>query len=324
MQNLRKILDVLNIYYIDRNSKITGPCPAADHPGDGDNQFAFSFDLHKEIWCCFSHHCELDVGSDIIGLIRAVLNSSFHEALDWLDNLVNTNQLISVAPAKKQQLLQEEILNKINEDRLKFLSKDVSFLFKKGFSQEVLERYQVGFWSRLGTFMHDRIVVPIRDSNGYLVGFSGRTIYEKEQWVERHIEQKWKHGSDYVQHVPNSFKIGNLLFNLCWAKEHLGDPKTLILVEGPLDGLKLEMADIHNWAAIMGSSLSLAQKNLLIGLNLNKLILLLDGDKPGIDAAHKIQRQLKDYFNVALIIIPDGKDPGDLEVNQLKELVCEK
>lgn len=172
--------------------------------------------------------------------------------------------------------------------------------------------------------MHDRVIIPIRDINSNLVGFTGRTIYEKEEWATRHVEQKWKHGSDYVQYVPGSFKISNLLFNLCWAKNHLGDPKTLILVEGPCDGLKLEMANIHNWSAIMGTSLSLSQKNLLIGLNLNKIIICLDGDKPGIDAANKIQRQLKDYFNIEIIKLPDQKDPGDLSVEELRNLLWKK
>ncbi len=313
-----RILDSFGITYDVRGYYLTSACPAANHAGDRSNQKAFSFDTKKGIWCCFSHHCNIDSGSDVIGLVRSIRDCSFIDAVKFLedaikDDLQDTELLLNVV-AKK---LNVETNFQISEDRIKFLDRSkLSYYLDKGFSKETLFKFEVGLWLRLGTFMHNCMVFPVRNETGKLVGFSGRTIVPEIDWEKFKIKTKWLHGNDYVQCKKGSFHAERILFNFHRAKKF----KTIILVEGIADGLKLDMAGIDNWSAIFGTSLSLHQQKLLIENGIKNVCLAMDGDKAGRDAAKKIERLLQNYFNVKIIDLPDGKDPNDFSINELTSM----
>lgn len=323
-QKITTILDTFGVSYQERAGRLLSSCPCYNHQGDRDNLNAFSYSLDKSTWCCFSHHCHVDVGQDIIGLVRAIKNCAFTEAVEWLRKFIDNN-ISETEQVNLNRSIKKIVSNKnfrVNEDRLKYLDFNrIDLLLQRGFSKSVLQKFQVGFWSRLGTFMHDRLVIPIRDENGLLVGFSGRTIYPESEWHSRSIDKKWKHGSDYVQHISGSLKISDILFNLYNAKKYLGEKKSVVLVEGPCDGFKLDMAGIYNWCAIMGSSLSLKQQKLLIDTGVNNINLCLDGDKPGVDAAKRINNIIGKIFTVHITTFPEGRDPGDLSVDEIKNIL---
>ena len=117
-------------------------------------------------------------------------------------------------------------------------------------------------------FFIDRIVIPIKDNNGYVVGFSGRTL-------------RTGANNKYLN-TPTTklFSKTNILFN--FDKVKFLNPTKLIIVEGPMDAIAFIRAGHKNVVATMGVSLSVHHLNLLKTLNnLETVILAFDNDNAG-------------------------------------------
>jgi hypothetical protein len=163
-RNIAYLLDRLGVPYHDRGDGILqSTCPCIQHGGDRDNPVAWSWRIDLGRWMCWSHHCEETRGGDIFGLVSSIKGTNFVETIQWV---IRSN--------RGQQLHVHEPLP---EDNLKFLQPDPQYLIDRGFDPEVLRDYEVGMWNRRGTFMDARAVFPVRDHDGHLVGYTGRTVH---------------------------------------------------------------------------------------------------------------------------------------------------
>ena len=321
-KNIDRLFAALGVTYVRRGDLIQACCPCKQHPGDGDNPAAFSWRDSAAHWVCWTHHCEQQYGGDVFGLIRSVVNCQFNESVDWIYKFLVTNNVDvnSEVPATRQPSgPQLKIHEPLNESLVRYLEPSYGFLLKRGFKTETLQKFQIGLWNRLGTFMHNRLVFPIRDVQGNLVGFSGRTIYDECDWEKYLVRAKWVHGR-YYDRWPEigELKTGSLLFNLDKAKEHIGLQKTLILVEGPLDGLRLDEAGFYNWVALLGCSFGPSHRSLLVTLGINNLVLALDLDKAGTNATSKIEKSLSSFFHIFKPTMQN--DPGKSTVEELRKI----
>jgi len=207
----------------------------------------------------------------------------------------------------------------LNESLIRYLQPNYDYLLGRGYKLETLKKFEIGFWNRLGTFMHNRQIFPIRDIRGSLVGFSGRTIYPEADWGKYQIKAKWVHGRYYDRWPKlDELKTGSLLFNLDKAKDHIGLQKTLILVEGPLDGLRLDEAGFYNWVALLGCNFGASHRSLLVSLGINNLVMALDIDKAGTNATSKIERSLSEFFHIHKPVMQN--DPGKTSIEDLKKI----
>ena len=322
-RNIKFLLDKLGVNYSDRGLLLQACCPCKHHSGDGNNRTAFSWRLDIQHWICWSHHCQEKYGSDVFGLVRSILDLPFHEIIDWVYNIFQNLKSSDldcdmIIPHRNGNVI--HIHKPLDETKIKFLQPDPIYLLKRGFNKQVLRDYQIGFWSRLGTFMHDRVVVPVRDHKGYLVGFTGRTIYPDEKWEEKQIMSKWLHGR-YFDRWPivGEFVTGSILFNLNKAKNHIGLDKIIYLVEGPLDGLKLEEAGVYNWIATLGVNFRAIHRSLLVNLGINKLGVAYDNDSAGLDGFEKVKKVVGSLFEIYYIHLP-SKDPGLMTTKDIQEI----
>lgn len=321
-KQIDRILKALNINFVRRGDLLQSTCPCKGHPGDATNPTAFSWRDNLAHWVCWTHHCEQETGSDILGLVWAILDVSFNDCLKWLEKFLTSERidLSSEVVSDDIQTTNESKTNEpISENCLRFLEPNFESVKDRNYSPETFKYFEAGLWSRLGTFMHNRLVFPIRDSNCKLIGFTGRTIYPQSEWSKYQIKQKWVHGKHYDRWPqPNEFKTGAVLYNLCNAKKHLSTNRNLILVEGPFDGLRLHEAGISNWAAILGCNFTSYHRSLLISLGINTITLALDIDKAGKNASAKIADELKDFFHIQ---VPDlQNDPGKSSIEDLKRV----
>lgn len=323
-RNINTILDLLGVNYSRRGLAVSGKCPAKNHPGDNDNLKAFSWRDDYEHWVCFSHHCEMNSGSDILGLISAITGFDFGQTIKWLDEnkFKFTNAASTPVNINNNKYVSSIFIHKpLEENRIKFITANNihPYLLSRGFDKSICDEFNIGFWSRPGTFMHDRIIVPIRDHDGRLVGFSGRTIYPESEWPKRKITEKWIHGRYYDRWPqPDELKIGSILFNLNNANKFIDFyERKLILVEGPFDGLKLQMAGIKNWAANLGGKFTAQKRNLLVRYGYTDIICAFDNDLGGDDAFKHFCDVSNDLFRIKRAILPAGKDPGDLSVDEI-------
>ena len=337
-RNITYILERLGVVHNDRGGGLLQACcPCKQHGGDGNNQTAFSWRVDLGKWVCWTHHCEETRGNDIFGLVSSVRGTNFRETCDWItQTLKNKNiDLDEEAPDPEAltQGIKLHVHEPLKEDNLQFLMPDPQYLLDRGFSLDVLRDYEVGLWSRVGTFMHDRVVFPIRDHEGHLVGYTGRTIHKEEYFTRRSLEyKKWIHGRHYnrwPKKGEREFFTGSILYNLHRAKNYLNLSKKLILVEGPLDGMKLQEAGIYNWVATLSTNMCNAHRSLLIQHGVTDLYCAYDNEDPskykdGLSPGEKgwlrTKRIVGDLFNLHRVKLPIDRDCGDLSVPELQEI----
>lgn len=335
-RNISYLLDKLGIEFTDYgNGLVQSACPCQQHGGDRNNRTAFSWRLDLGKWVCWSHHCEEDHGNDIFGLVSSVLGKGFRETTQWIVKTLEEKSIDLSEDAGNPENIHRGVTlhthEPLSEDNLKFLQPDPTYLLNRGFDLDVLRKYEVGLWTRPGTFMHDRVVFPVRDHEGYLVGYTGRTIHPEEFFEKRGLKfAKWVHGRHY-NHWPQRGDLftSSILYNLHNAKKYLEPHKRLILVEGPLDGMKLEEARVHNWVATLSTSFCHAHRTLLVKYGVKDLYVAYDNDdpekyvnkiSPGEKGWQRMSRITGDIFNLHRVELPPDSDCGELSVSELRRI----
>jgi DNA primase len=148
-------------------------------------------------------------------------------------------------------------------------------------------------------FFNDRIVIPIKDSVGSVIGFSARKFKEET------------FGPKYIN-TPETllFKKSKVLFGLSYCRKKIAKERKAIVVEGQFDALRLIFEGLSIAVAGQGTAFGEAHVKELISLGINKVYLALDGDKAGREAALKIGHLFqKEAIEVYVISLPEGKDP---------------
>ena len=92
-----KILSALG-FEINGNINIQSACPVHG----GDNKTAFSYHLGKCCWSCFTHNCHQKYGNDIIGLCRGLKKMNFQDTIDWIKEVISSDQFEEIKINKEQ------------------------------------------------------------------------------------------------------------------------------------------------------------------------------------------------------------------------------
>ena len=279
-----------NITYEDE-AELRMPCPVHG----GDNPTAFGFDKSYLRWRCFTGGCHNDFGVEVFGLIKGIESCSDKEALDIAHKILSMSEKNGKAKHFRQEKKKTQDVFQIKaSERM-----DSQLLLERGINKKVLKKYLVGIYPSINS---NRVLVPIITRSGKIVGASGRKI--------RGNGPKW-------MHIPKGISTDKNLFNINFI-----EPKnsTIILVEGPIDVLKLESANIHNSLAIFGSSLTDGQRQLLDELKIENIILAFDNDKAGEKATKTISRTLKEHsYNVKRLCFDKKyKDIGEMPLFLLR------
>ena len=167
----------------------------------------------------------------------------------------------------------------------------------------------------------NRLIIPIRDGDGRVVGFGARTL-----------------DPDGIPKYLNSpqtalFDKGHLIFGLDTAKRHIREARQVVLVEGYMDVMQAWQHGYRNVVAQMGTSLTEAQLRLLQKLT-KRFVLALDPDAAGAKATMRslqlaretLDRDLEVSFDarglvqlegrlradIRIVTLPEGQDPDKL------------
>jgi DNA primase len=313
-ENITAIFDAFGLSYIDKYEYYQMACPIHG----GDNPTAFSWKKDRGYFRCFTRHCERD-GADVFDFICKLKKCTLRQARSIVASIVITGKYkdASVEQLIADSEFQRYIKNNAKKPKdfkvfpvecLQRLKPDTYFR-GRGFSQEVLDEFKIGYCDNPESVYYNRSCIPVFHHSGDLVGFTGRAVDEK---FHDRGEAKWFH-------TPGLPK-GQMLFNLFKAREHIQKSHQAILCEGPLDVLKFWMAGIHNAVAVLGSDLSGPQRSLLLEAECYDLILAFDNDVAGRDSTNKLSKSCAPYFHLSRYLIPEGKDIGDLEVEDVKKL----
>jgi 5S rRNA maturation endonuclease (ribonuclease M5) len=320
--HITAVLKQLGIKYFDGGRYLKACCQIPYHPGDGDNPGAWVWSCDQSVWRCYSHGCHEDTSTDVVGLVQAMREMAFPQALRYIDELRNgeLKDAPEDAGGGKVRIERENVI--VDPLKLDILMADTYF-HGRGISEEILRQHKVGYWQKTGTFMDRRAIVPVFDASDNIVGFTGRVLLDDEELAATD-QAKWVHGRDFVTRKAGLFNKGSVLYNLNNCKEIVKKTKKVYIVEGPIDVWKLQMAGIYNVVATLGLGLSFEQQKLLLSMGVEIIVLCYDNDteskaNAGQNACERIKGQIKEHFTVLIKQPPAGKDYGALTVGEILE-----
>lgn len=154
-----------------------------------------------------------------------------------------------------------------------------------------------------------RIMFPIFDKIGHVVGFSGRVFLEEDTHLGKYVNS------------PESpiFQKGKLIYHLNDAKLAIRRHNRVLLFEGFLDVISAVEAGFVESVATMGTALTEDHSRELRRLT-DQIILCFDGDKAGLAAANKaIPILMAQNFSVSVVEIPNKMDPDEFIKTHGKE-----
>jgi DNA primase len=155
----------------------------------------------------------------------------------------------------------------------------------------------------------NRLIIPIRDERGRVVGFGGRILNPEDN-------------PKYLNSPQTPvFDKSRILFGLDTGKKEIRNTETVVIVEGYMDAIQAYQAGYHNVVAQMGTSMTETQVKLVAPRYAKKIVLALDADEAGQNATRRsleVARQTlaKDFagkleVDMRVLQIPSGKDPDD-------------
>ena len=163
---------------------------------------------------------------------------------------------------------------------------------------------------RIYDYFRNRLLIPIRDERGRVVGFGARALSDEDE-------------PKYLNSPQSTvFNKSRLLYGLDRARRAIRNESAAVIVEGYMDVIQAHQAGHMNVVAQMGTSLTEPQLRLLTPRLAQKVVLALDADSAGQNATMRsleVARQTlqADYsgrlaLDIRVLQLPGSKDPDDL------------
>lgn len=176
------------------------------------------------------------------------------------------------------------------------------YLFKRAFAEEQVKSSGLikrnDEQSRYYDLFRDRVIFPIHNQRGEIVGFGGRVLNDN---LPKYLN------------TPETeiFSKRRNLYGLFQARNAMRQLNQALVVEGYMDCLKLHQAGIEHAVASLGTALTQEQGRLLRRF-VQEVILLFDGDEAGQrEALRAVQVLRAEGLKVWVVSLPGGKDPDE-------------
>lgn len=324
------IVDIIGSYIplTQKGKNYMGVCPFHD-----DHSPSMSVSSDKQIFKCFS----CGAAGNVFTFVEKYENISFYEAVSMVADKIGMKfdktkeikknnyhkvdyEIMSLALKFYQNNLKTELghqardyLTKrhIDNDAINEFGIGLSldqndnlynFLINKNYDLKKLT--DLGLINLSKNSVYDtftrRIIFPLWDKDGNVVGFSAR-IYRGEEDTAKYVNSK----------ETIIFKKGETLYNYHKAKEYIKKEKKVIIVEGFMDAIRLSLNGVKNVIALQGTALTKEQILLIKSLRV-KVILCLDNDNAGEIATINNGKMLEENgLEVLVIRISGEKDPDE-------------
>ena len=333
--------DIVNIIsqYVKLEKKgnnYIGLCPFHD-----DKNPSMSVSPQKKVFKCFS----CGTAGDVVSFVSKIKNISISDALREVGESVGIKVALTQKDIERQKNAKYYNVLKEASDFFNFYllntvegKNGIQYLQNRKISLDEIKRFQIGLAGeddilyktlsqkgylpldmievgvlRGGDFYHDafknRIIFPIKDLEGNVVGFSGRKYLPKQE-----DESKYINTNETIV-----FKKGEILYNYSESIQEIKMNNNVYLFEGFMDVIAAYRANITNSVASMGTALTVKQINAIKRITKN-VTLCYDSDGPGVLATIKaIELLVSNGMNVNVAIIPEGKDADEYIFNNGSE-----
>lgn len=319
------IVDIISSYLplTQKGKNFFGVCPFHD-----DSNPSMSVSQDKQIYRCFScgasgnvfkfvmdyEHISFKealfqlaekVGVELKGFSiqkQANKNDKLYEIYELAHKYYQNNMNSSYSKKAKEYLHGRNIDDEMIKEVKIGLSLDkadhlTQLLLGKGYNLETLN--ELGLSTNKHDIYRNRIMFPLYDLNGRIVGFSGRRYDGIKE--NKYINTKG----------TKIFQKGETLYNYHKAREHARSKNQIIVMEGFMAVIRTLTAGISNVVALMGTAMTKEQANLIKRLS-NNVVLCLDGDEPGRKACLDNGSILEELgCQVSVVLLDNGLDPDD-------------
>ncbi len=298
-----------------------------------------------------SFHCfGCNASGDIFSFVEKIEGVAFVDALKLLADRAQVDlfQFRKGGEGSQDKSLYEVLEHATDffQGKLQTSPEALQYLLSRGITQETIREFQIGYapdsWHQLETYLgskgistehalkggmivrknegpgfydrfRGRIMFPIANATGAVIGFSGRilpTIAEGKETAK------------YVNSPETDlYKKSKVLFGYDKAKRAIAEQNSCIIVEGQMDLCMAHQAGTKNVVAVSGTALTFEHLRLIQRFT-NTLIFCLDSDKAGI-AALKRSAELAFAMHMEVRVIPltHSKDPADLILSSPDEWI---
>lgn len=226
----------------------------------------------------------------------------FYEIYDLALKFYQNNMNSSYSKNAKEYLHNRNITDEMIKEYKIGLSLDkfdtlTKLLLSKGYDIATLNN--IGLSNADKDVYVNRIIFPLYDLNGRVVGFSGRRYDGIKE--NKYVNTK---GTEI-------FKKGETLYNYHLARENVRSKNEVIVMEGFMAVIRARENDVKNAVGLMGTAMTKEQANLICHLSKN-VIVCFDGDEPGRIACLENGSVLENLgCNVKVVELSDGLDPDD-------------
>ena len=337
------IVDIISNYIplTNKGKNYFGICPFHD-----DHSPSMSVSPERQMFKCFT----CGVGGNVFTFVSKYDDISFIEAVKKVAEYANIPLDIKNI-SKKESIHKKEyeimdMVVKIYQNNLNTINgkKAQEYLNKRNIDDKTCNLFKIGYALNDNTYLYNilskkyknkelddlglinisgvdgydkfinRLMIPITDEYNQVVGFTGRII-EKDDTSPKYINTK----------ETTIYKKGHILFNYYNAKESAKVLKNIIIVEGNMDAIRMYANGYQNVVALMGTSLTKEQIDLIKKLRAS-VTLLLDSDNAGETATiTNGEILLKNNIETFVLRLDGAKDPDEYLVkfgnNQFKEAI---
>lgn len=339
IEEIKRRVDIVELISEYTPLKKMGRNLAAQCPFHQETKPSFMVSPDRQIFRCFG--CEAK--GDIFAFLERKEGLTFPEALETLAKRAGVN-LPVLAPKKKGEREKMIAANSLTAELYCYLlqkhhigEKAREYLKKRAVTADSIEKFQLGyapsssvlakFFEKRGfTFpelsqaglviargggrysdrFYDRLIFPIRDLRGQILGFSGRII-------ETDKTQQNETGPKYLNSPETPiFKKGTLLFGIDLAKDAIREEDQAILVEGEFDVITSHQVGVKNVVAVKGTALTGDQIS-LVGRFTENMAICFDTDLAG-DAAARRGIEMVDQAGMNIKVVQTGnfKDADEM------------
>ena len=324
-KELREKLDfeaVLQHYGVEiktKGAQHLGFCPLPGHGGNRKSP-SFSANLERKIFHCFG--CQ--AAGNVLEFAALMERASLDDGAALRKVALGLQERFCSEPsgAPKSRRREEKtakldlgsspVVNAPLDFELKQLDRSHPYLRKRGFTNDTLDYFGLGYCSR-GS-LTGRVAIPLHDSGGRLIGYAGRVVDDSlitDDNPRYRLPTKRERDGRVCE-----FRKTLFLYNGYRVKGRGG----LIVVEGFPSVWWLTQHGHTSVVATMGAECSDEQAELMVSMlsSLGYVWVMSDGDKAGEKFAQSILAKISPYRFVRRTVLDKGRQPTDLSADELK------
>ncbi len=350
VDEIKKRIDIVEFIGNFTTLKKAGKNFKANCPFHNEKTPSFIVSPDRQIWHCFGACQE---GGDVIKFLMKWENITFFEALKELAEKTGVKikriNFEDKVWKNKERLINmnflaaeffQYILNKTSYGK-----KALEYLEARKIHPKIAKKFQLGYapqsWNSLSQFLsrkkyqiremlegglivrsdkgsyydrfRGRLIFPIKDVRGNVIGFSGRVLENKKEEAK------------YIN-TPETpiYHKRETLYGIDLAKEAIKKTNNVFLVEGELDMISPYQYGFENFVAIKGSAVTKEQL-MLIKRYANRITFTLDSDEAGIEAIKRGIEEAENLdFEIGIVGFDYAKDPDEAvnkDLDKFKKLI---